>query len=379
MTGSFGGLPTFPKSGRDIFLPSSPKFYGVTALSGDYFRLQVYAASCFSSLETDSNMAFLERAHFVIAIRPLGSRPSSEGDCPVNSQRNHSDLTTGSFSGRVSVARANSKDMALEFTPDGRLPESSGGLTPFRLSIIVPSFNEDSTILRVVDDLLSLDIPGKELEIIVVNDGSIDDTRSLLDSFDDTRLVCLHHSTNLGKGSAVRTGIAAAKGSHVLIFDADLEYDVEDIPRLVTPILSGRAEVVYGNRMSGFGTVHPSLWHAVGNKSMTLLANLLFGSAIADLHTCLKLLPVPLLKSFDLSEGGFGLDTEISAEVLRAGFRPFQVPISYVGRSKEEGKKIRLSDALRCVFVLGKVRLRPVTPYGKRDRALTPRVQTSSS
>jgi hypothetical protein len=131
--------------------------------------------------------------------------------------------------------------------------------------------------------------------------------------------------------------------------------------------------------MSGFGTVHPSLWHALGNKSMTLFANMLFGSAISDLHTCLKLVPMPLINSFNLSEGGFGLDTELSAEVLRAGFRPFQVPISYVGRSKEEGKKIRLSDAFQCVVVLIKVRLRPVTAYGKRDRSLTPKVQTSAS
>lgn len=256
---------------------------------------------------------------------------------------------------------------------------SSSELAQFRLSIVVPSYNEHSTIMRVLDDLLSLDIPGKELEVIVINDGSTDGTGLLLEELDDSRLVRIHHTTNLGKGAAVRTGIAAAKGTHVLIFDADYEYDVQDIPRLVTPILSGRAEVVYGNRMSGFGTVHPSLWHAIGNKSMTLLANLLFGSAISDLHTCLKLVPMPLINSFNLSEGGFGLDTEISAEVLRAGFRPFQVPISYVGRSKEEGKKIRLNDAIQCVFVLLKVRLRPVTPYGKRDRSLTPKVRTSAN
>jgi glycosyltransferase involved in cell wall biosynthesis len=257
--------------------------------------------------------------------------------------------------------------------------DSSSGYTPFRLSIIVPSYNEQLTILAVLDSLLSLDIPGKELEIIVVNDGSTDGTGELLESFEDSRCVKVAHAANLGKGAAVRTGIASAKGSHVLIFDADKEYDVEDIPRLVTPILSGRAEVVYGNRMSGFGTVHPSLWHAFGNKAMTFLANILFGSAISDLHTCLKLVPMPLLRSFNLDENGFGLDTEVSAEVLRAGFRPFEVPISYVGRSKEEGKKIRLSDALRCVYVLGKVRLRPVTPYGKRNRSLTPEVHTSIS
>lgn len=257
--------------------------------------------------------------------------------------------------------------------------ESPRELAPFRLSVIVPSYNEGSTILRVLDQLLSLDIPGKQLDIIAVDDGSTDRTGALLDEFDDPRLLVIHHPKNLGKGAAVRTGISAAKGSHVLIFDADHEYDVADIPRLVTPILSGRAEVVYGNRMSGFGTVHPSLWHAVGNRAMTTLANLLFGSAISDLHTCLKLVPMPLLSSFDLDEGGFGLDTEISAEVLRAGFRPFEVPISYVGRSKEEGKKIRLSDALRCVYVLIKVRLRPVTPYGKRDRSRAPQVQAITS
>ncbi len=258
---------------------------------------------------------------------------------------------------------------------NGMFNDSSSESTPFRLSIIVPSYNERATILHVLDALLSLDIPGKELEIIVVNDGSTDGTHELLEKFDDTRLVQIHHERNRGKGAAVRSGIAAAKGSHVLIFDADHEYDVHDIPRLVTPILTGRAEVVYGNRMSGFGTVHPSLWHAVGNKAMTMLANILFSSAISDLHTCLKLVPMPLLNSFSLDEGGFGLDTEISAEVLRAGFRPFEVPISYVGRSKDEGKKIQLSDALRCVYVLLKVRARPVTPYGKRDRSLTPRVQ----
>jgi glycosyltransferase involved in cell wall biosynthesis len=255
----------------------------------------------------------------------------------------------------------------------------SGRLAPFELSIIVPSYNEHLTINRVLDALLSLDMPGKKLEIIVVDDGSTDATRDRIESFDDARLVAIHHPTNLGKGAAVRDGIAAATGSHLLIFDADSEYDVNDIPRLVTPILSGRAEVVYGSRMSGFGTVHPSLWHSVGNKAMTGLANVLFGSAISDLHTCLKLLPIPLLRSFNLDEDGFGLDTQISAEVLRAGFRPFEVPISYVGRSKEEGKKIHFRDALRCVIVLLKVRVRSRTPYGQRDRSLTPLVETATS
>ena len=248
------------------------------------------------------------------------------------------------------------------------------GLIPFGLSIIVPAYNESGTILRVLDDLLCLDIPGKKLEIIVVNDGSTDATRTHVDSIDDPRLVTIHHETNLGKGAAVRAGIAVATGSHVLIFDADHEYDVNDVPRLISPLLTGRAEIVYGSRMSGFGTVHPSLWHSIGNKAMTFMANVLFGSAISDLHTCLKLLPTPLLRSFNLQENGFGLDTEISAEALRAGFRPFELPVSYVGRSVEDGKKIKLRDAIRCVYILLKVRRRPNTPYGKRDRNLSPQV-----
>jgi dolichol-phosphate hexosyltransferase len=301
-------------------------------------------------------------------------------DFPVKSHR----LDNSAGFCQSSLRKGLFEGYGFEDFPCGRLPmrdgtfsSSSSELAPFRLSVIVPSYNERLTILNVLDSLLSLDVPGKELEIIVINDGSTDGTQELLDTFDDSRLVRIHHNANLGKGAAVRTGMAAAKGSHLLIFDADHEYDVADIPRLITPILTGRAEVVYGNRMSGFGTVHPSLWHAIGNKAMTLFANLLFGSAISDLHTCLKLVPMPLLKSFDLSEGGFGLDTEISAEVLRAGFRPFQVPISYVGRSKEEGKKIRFKDAMQCVFVLLKVRARPVTPYGKRNKCLAPQVSVS--
>ena len=112
---------------------------------------------------------------------------------------------------------------------------------------------------------------------------------------------------------------------------------------------------------------------------MTMLANVLFGSAISDLHTCLKLLPTPLLRSFELEENGFGLDTEISAEVLRAGFRPFEIPVSYVGRSAEDGKKIKFRDALQCVYILFKVRCRPSTPYGKRDRTLSPEVHVTTS
>ena len=248
----------------------------------------------------------------------------------------------------------------------------------FVLSIVIPCFNEEASVAAVISGLLALELPGP-LELVAVDDGSSDATGAILDGFHDSRLTVVHHEINQGKGAAVRTGMAQAAGSHLLIFDADAEYDINDIPRLIDPILSGRAEVVYGNRMSGFGTVHPSLIHLVGNRVMTLTANVLFNTAISDLHTCLKLLPVGLLNSFELRETGFGLDTEISGEMLRAGFRPFEVPIGYVGRSVEEGKKIRFTDAIRCFWVLAKVRLRGSTSYGERNRSLSPRTYVRRS
>jgi glycosyltransferase involved in cell wall biosynthesis len=179
---------------------------------------------------------------------------------------------------------------------------------------------------------------------------------------------------NRGKGAAILTAIERATGTHLLVFDADSEYDPADISSLVAPIATGRAEVVYGARVRGWRTNFPSLFYAVGNRVMTEFANVLYGSAISDLHTCLKLLPLPLLREMKLKERGFGLDTEISAEMLRLGFRPYEVPASYVGRTREEGKKIRLRDAVRCVMVLLKVRTRGRTRYGARDRSLVPPV-----
>jgi glycosyltransferase involved in cell wall biosynthesis len=240
----------------------------------------------------------------------------------------------------------------------------------FKLSIVVPVFNEAGTVRDVVDALLDQPIPG-DTEIIVVDDGSTDETVEILRELPHLRV---RHEVNRGKGAAVLSGIERATGTHLLVFDADSEYDPADIPNLVAPIVAGRADVVYGVRVRGAGTTFPSLVSAVGNRVMTAIANVLYGSAISDLHTCLKLFPVPLLRQMRLREQGFGLDTEMSAELLRLGFRPYEVPASYVGRSREEGKKIRFTDALRCFIVLFKVRLRGRVRYGARDRSMVPRV-----
>ena len=243
----------------------------------------------------------------------------------------------------------------------------------FKLTIVIPVYNEELTVRQVLEDLIAQPIPG-DYEIIVVDDGSTDRTTEMLQASWHHRHVHVRHESNRGKGAAVRTGISRASGTHLLVFDADSEYDPADIPKLIAPILSGRAEVVYGVRPRGAGALFPSFINLLGNRLMTAAANVLYGSAITDLHTCLKLLPLPMLNLMQLKEEGFGLDTEISAEMLRRGFRPFEVPVSYVGRSKEEGKKIRLSDAFRCLEVLCRVRLRGRTPYGRRDKTIAPRV-----
>ncbi len=235
--------------------------------------------------------------------------------------------------------------------------------TRFKLSIVMPAYNEAATIRTAIERILAIDFPCP-MELIVVNDGSVDDTALELALCDDDRLVRCAHPFNLGKGTAVRTGAAAATGTHLLIFDADVEYDPKNIPELVAPILGGTADVVYGARIFGNHTVYPSMRFAIGNRVTTLAANLLFDSYITDLHTCLKLIPLATFRELKLTESGFGLDSEITAELLRRGVRPYEVPVSYCGRSRAQGKKITWRDGVVCLFVLAKVRARRLLSEG---------------
>ena len=187
---------------------------------------------------------------------------------------------------------------------------------------------------------------------------------SIMAQFDDPRLIFHKHEKNKGKGAALRTAASLASGTHLLPFDADLEYQPKDIPRLIEPIMTGRFEVVYGARLFGYNTVYHSFRYAVGNKVLTTLMNILFDAYLSDMHTCLKLMPVSTFKKLSLRENGFGLDTEITAALLRLGIRPFEVPVSYYSRSHAEGKKINVWDALECLHILFKVRT-------KRKKRLT--------
>jgi hypothetical protein len=235
---------------------------------------------------------------------------------------------------------------------------------PVKLSILMCAYNEEQRIGRAITEILQTDYPC-DVELIIVDDGSTDGTPLLLTQVDDPRVLVYRHVVNLGKGAALRSAVKLATGTHAVPFDADLEYSPADIPRMLEPVLAGRSDVVYGARLFGFYTVYQSYRYAKGNRVMTQLANMIYDAGLSDLHTCLKLIPLPLLKTLPLSETGFGLDTEITAQLLKLGIRPFEIPVSYYSRSHAEGKKIRWQDAVACVRILLQVKM----SFGSRMRS----------
>jgi glycosyltransferase involved in cell wall biosynthesis len=224
-----------------------------------------------------------------------------------------------------------------------------------KLSILMPAYNEAATVGAAVKRVLDVHYPC-DIELVIVNDGSVDNTREVLAGIDDPRVVVTEHPVNRGKGAAVRTAAALATGDYLLIFDADLEYSPEDILGLLAPVSRGDAEVVYGVRKFGASTAH-SFWFVIGNRVNTFTANALFNTWISDLHTCLKLLPLGLFRTLPLTENRFGLDTELTAQMLARGVRPYEVPITYKARSREEGKKLTWGDGVVATRILIRVRL----------------------
>jgi dolichol-phosphate hexosyltransferase len=220
------------------------------------------------------------------------------------------------------------------------------------LSILMPVYNEEPTVERAIRRVLDTELPVRETELVVVDDGSTDATHSILSAIEwPPSLQLLHHPTNRGKGAAIRTAAAHARGEYTAILDADLEYDPADLDRLLEPLLSGRAEAVFGTREfeshSSYGA-----WYVLGNKAVTLAVNLLYNCWISDLMTCLKAMRTERLNSFRLREPGFGIEAEITARLLKSGIRIHEVPITYTARSREEGKKLRAVDAARVLATL---------------------------
>lgn len=223
----------------------------------------------------------------------------------------------------------------------------------FKLTVLIPVYNEKNTILEILRRVKAVDIPK---EIIVIDDHSNDGTKELLLTLDDPNIKTLFHDVNKGKGAAIRTGLGSSQGDLILIQDADLEYNPSDYPSLLRPILDNLADVVYGSRFLGGPHRVLLFWHYFGNLIFTFLTNILYNINLSDMGTCYKVFRSSVIKQINLRSNRFGFEPEITAKILKKKFRVFETPISYSGRTYEEGKKITWKDAFVYFWCLIKYR-----------------------
>ena len=224
------------------------------------------------------------------------------------------------------------------------------------LSVIVPCFNEINTLEKVIDKIKKS--PIKEKEIIIIDDFSIDGSREYLEKLIDEQIIIKFHGRNFGKGAAISTGIKTASGKIIIIQDADLEYDPEEYPNMINPILDNKADIVYGSRFKG-GQPHRVVyfWHRVGNGFLTLLSNIFTDLNLTDMETCYKAFKSEIIKNIRIEEKRFGFEPEITAKISKKNYRIFEVGISYYGRTYKEGKKIGWKDGFQAILCILKYNL----------------------
>jgi glycosyltransferase involved in cell wall biosynthesis len=225
-----------------------------------------------------------------------------------------------------------------------------------KLSVIIPVFNEENTVVGVIDQVRRCGVP--DIEIVVVNDCSRDGTRARLEALPPSPdLVILHHEFNQGKGAAIRTAQKRISGDVVVIQDADLEYSPAEFPRMLKPIIDGRADAVFGSRFSGSEILVDTFVHYCGNKALTLASNLCSNLHLTDMETCYKMMRADIFKSLDLECSRFGIEPELTAKLAKRRCRIYEVPIAYQARSFDEGKKIGWKDGVAAFWYIIKYNL----------------------
>lgn len=218
-----------------------------------------------------------------------------------------------------------------------------------KISIVIPVFNEKDTIHEIISRVEAVNV-GMEKEIVIVDDFSDDGTREILEKIQKPQIKVYFHPKNMGKGAALKTGFSKAQGDIILIQDADLEYNPQEFPKLLAPILDGRADVVYGSRFLGGPHRVLFFWHYVGNKILTTFSNILSNLNLTDMETCYKVFKKEVISKINLKSKRFGFEPEVTIKISKLKCRIYEVPISYSGRDYSEGKKIGWKDGLAAIF-----------------------------